>query len=489
MMRVEASRAAPPQSATRRFDAAIHDRLTASWMATNTMIDQELRGDLDRLRARSRELARNNEYIKSWLRAVRRNVVGPMGPTLQVRVTDPDGKQDRFANQTIEAAWLRQMRVGNFEVTGKLSGVAALSVLITAAARDGELLYRVIRGRKFGEFGFQIQLLDVARIATGLNRERTAGTNAVVMGVELDAFGRPVALHLYLSSTLSGTLSRQVERIPASEIRHAFLAEDAEQTRGIPWAHAAMRRLHDLNGYREAAVIASRIGASKMGFFFAKDGDPSAVSSGKDGAGEFLTDVAPGEFGVLPAGYDFKEFDPSYPHDQFEAFNKAILRGVSSGLGVSYNTMANDLEGVNFSSIRAGVLDERDEWTAIQEWFKDAVVRPIYEEWLEVALLAGKLVMPNGSALPAAKLEKFKEHVWQMRRWAWVDPMKDIEAGALAIEKRLASPQQIAAQSGRDVEDILDDIAAFEALAAEKKVALSSAPTVPQPDPPGNALP
>jgi lambda family phage portal protein len=486
MMRIEAARALPPvhQQGRRRFDAATQDRLTSSWMATNTLIDQELRGDLDRLRARSRDLARNNEYIKSWLRAVRRNVVGPSGPVLQCRVADLGGTPDTLANQVIEAAWYRQMRRGNFEVTGKLSGVDALAVLITAAARDGELLYRVARGPGFGEFGFQIQPLDVARIATSMNRERTGSSNAITMGVEVDEYGRPVAIHCYMASTLAGTVTRSSERIPTTEIRHAFLSEDAEQTRGYPWAHAAIKRLHDLNGYREAAVIAARIGASKMGFFSSKDGDPSGIADQDKDTGEFMQNVAPGEFGVLPHGYDFTAFDPSYPHDQFEAFNKAVLRGISSALGVSYNTMANDLEGVNYSSIRAGVLDERDEWMALQEWFISSVVQPIYEEWLEWTLLGGMLVMPNGSTLPAAKLSKFRQHIWQPRRWAWVDPLKDVESAVVSIQNGLESPQQVAARAGRDVEDILDDLATFQKLAAAKGVQLPGAAYSPKPDPP-----
>jgi lambda family phage portal protein len=478
---------APAQAAPvgrRRFDGAVHDRLTSSWLATNTLIDQELRGDLDRLRARARDLARNNEYIKSWLRAVRRNIVGPAGPVLQARVKEPNGTPDTLANQVIEAAWFRQMRRGNFEVTGKLSGVDSLNVLITAAARDGELLYRVVRGNGFGEFGFQIQPLDVARIATAMNRERAGSTNAIVMGVEQDEYGRTVAVHCYMSSALHGGVNRSTERIPASEIRHAFIAEDAEQSRGTPWAHAAIKRLHDLNGYREAAVIASRIGASKMGFFHSKDGDPSGVSEKDGDTGEFMQNVAPGEFGVLPDGYDFTAFDPSYPHQQFADFNKAVLRGISSALGVSYNTMANDLEGVNFSSIRAGVLDEREEWMALQEWFISSVVQPIFEEWLEWTLLGGKLVMPNGSALPATKLAKFREHVWQPRRWSWVDPLRDVEASVVAIQNGLESPQAIAAKAGRDIEDVVDDLAAFNKLLAAKGVTLPGAAYSPKPEPP-----
>jgi len=84
--------------------------------------------------------------------------------------------------------------------------------------------------------------------------------------------------------------------------------------------------------------------------------------------------------------------------------------------------------------------------------------------------------MENGSTLPATKYDKFAAHTWQGRRWPWVDPEKDINAAILAINARLDSPQRIAAQQGRDVEDVLDDIAAFEALAAAKKVALFAAP-------------
>ena len=65
---------------------------------------------------------------------------------------------------------------------------------------------------------------------------------------------------------------------------------------------------------------------------------------------------------------------------------------------------------------------------------------PIYEDWLDQALMRGMIRMPNGSALPAAKRDKFADHIWQARRWQWVDPMKDINAAILAIGNGLAQP-------------------------------------------------
>jgi hypothetical protein len=85
----------------------------------------------------------------------------------------------------------------------------------------------------------------------------------------------------------------------------------------------------------------------------------------------------------------------------------------------------------------------------------------------------GIITMPNGSALPAAKLDKFMAHHWQGRRWQWVDPLKDVEALARAIELRIMSPQHAAAQLGMDLDDVLRDIARFHSLAESVGVAVA----------------
>lgn len=479
-----ATAATPKRSVQRKFDGAIVDRLTASWIATNNSIDQELRHDLDRLRSRSRDLAKNNEYAAKFLRMVRNNVAGKDGFVLQARCVDANGKPDSMANKAIEDAFWRWGRAGRCEVTGRLSFPDVVRTLVVALARDGEFLVRRVRGRGAGEFGFQLQLLDIERLDTRYNVAATAGSNAVVMGVEIDTVGRPVAYHIFTALPGEpGGLQRQRERVPADEIWHKFIPFELEQNRGVPWMHAAMRRMNDLNGYREAAVIAARIGAMKMGFFTSKDGEPPP-NDGRDAAGNFIAEASPGEFAVLPEGYGFQTFDPTYPHEQFEAFVRGALRGIASALGVAYPSLGNDLNGVNFSSIRAGLLEEREEWVVLQNWFIASFLEPLFEEWLDMSLLAGAIRLPNGSPLPAAKADKFRAHTWLGRRWEWVDPLKDIQASIKAIEAGLASPQQIAASLGRDVEEILEDIAAFQKLAAEKGVTLGGAKPDPATEPP-----
>ncbi|MEO7066262.1 MAG: phage portal protein [Rhodanobacter sp.] len=474
----------PARSGERRFDSAIVNRLTASWQAINLAIDAELRTDLDRMRARSRDLFKNNEYAAKFSRTVRSNIVGPEGFRFKANAKDPDGSADELANKAIERAFGQWTRPDQCDVAGKRSFVDICDAAVLALARDGEYLIRRRFGAGAGGFGYQLQMLDVDRIDTLYNVWPAQGRNAVIMGVEIDQWRKPVAYHLWnRHPTEAATVTRYRERIPASEIFHGFMPIEDEQTRGIPWMHAVMRRTNDLNGYREAAVIAARIGAAKMGFFSSPDGNPAPISDGVESATgtskpEFITEASPGTFGVLPDGYKFEAFNPDYPHAQFDMFCKAALRGIASGIPGSYHSLANDLEGVSFSSIRSGTLEERDDWMKIQKWLITQLLVQVYEDWLDMAILRSAILLPNGSALPLAKKQKFVEHLWQGRRWQWVDPLKDMAAHVLAIENGLASPQQVAAQQGRDIGEIIDDLAAFQKLLKAKNVTLTGT-TVP----------
>jgi lambda family phage portal protein len=161
----------------------------------------------------------------------------------------------------------------------------------------------------------------------------------------------------------------------------------------------------------------------------------------------------------LPEGYDFKPFESDYPHTNYGDFVKAALRGVAAGLGVAYHNLANDLEGVNFSSSRAGILEERELWKLLQEWFIEELCAPVYTDWLRHALDYTNTLDP----LPANKFDKFNSAVWQGRRWAWVDPTKDIEASVTAITNGLKSRGDVIREQGRDPEDVWIELEAEQA--------------------------
>lgn len=467
-----------PLRSSRAFAAARVDRLTAGWRATVNSINQELKGDLDRLRARSRDLSKNNDYARKFKKMVIANIVGASGFKFQARVMNAPDKADDLANDAIESALADWSRPRVCDIGGRMSFADLCRAVAGDVAVDGEFLVRKVRGRAArNRYGFALQHLDVDRLDTSLNVAKATGRNAIVMGIEIDDFRRPVAYHVFSchpSEAVSGT--RERERIPADEIIHGFLVEYAEQTRGAPWMSAAILTLHHLGEFEQSALLAARKGADTLGFFVSPDGSAPPVGDDTGDDGEPIAVSVPGHYDTLPEGYDFRPYDSRYPDAILEAFCKNFVRRAAAGLNVAYSGLSGDLEGVNYSSIRAGVLEERDHWMALQAWFIEALLEPVYEDWLAMALLNGAITMPNGSPLPAAKRDKFAAHSWQGRRWAWVDPMKDIEASLVAIRAGLQSPYSIANQMGLDLDEVIRDLSRANQAASAAGLPVYAAP-------------
>lgn len=459
---------------TRRFDGARVDRLASDWAAETRGINEELRSDLNRLRQRCRSLVNNNDYARKFRSMCQANIVGPSGIRLQARAADVRSGllvPDRLANTAIESAWAEWSR--GCDVTGRMGLRELLESLVGGLPSDGEFLVRLVRGAASGNrFGLALQAIDVERIDTLYNVAATRSSNAVIMGVEVDSVRRPVAVHLFAAHPHDGVWSsRDRIRVPAGELLHVFRAERPEQMRGIPWMAPGVLSLHHLSKFDLAALLAAEHGANLLGFFQTPDG---IAPVGSDADGEQITVSQPGTYDVLPPGVTFAQHDSKYPSETYGAFHKAHLQRIASGWGIAYHSLANDLENVNFSSIRSGTLEERDRWAADQEWLISAFLRPVFLEWLRMGLLMGAITMPNGSALPAAKYDKFARHQWQPRRWDWVDPKSDVEAAILKVRAGLVSPQDVAAAMGYDFEDVLQSIADAQRMADEFGVRLTA---------------
>lgn len=466
----------------RGFDAARVDDLTYAFQSSTAAIDADINAGLERMRGRARTLSHNNDYAKKFLQQVVCNVVGPSGFGLQVLASE-GARLDTLANTMIErefAAWARR---GVCDVSGQLSFVEVQGLVAQAVARDGEALVRIIRGKTAGNrYQFALQLLDVDRLPIGYNVNVLGDGNRISMGVELNRFGRPVAYHLsqYHPGETAGQLNAgaRYERVPAPDILHLFRPMRPEQRRGVPAMHTAMFRLEMLGKFEAAAVVAARKGAETIGFFTSPDGT-APLLDGTNADGNQLSTSVPGSYDTLPQGYDFKPYDSKYPNEIYGAFVKHTLRGISSGLGVSYNSLASDLEGVNYSSIRAGVLEERDAWMAWQNWMIEALLTPVYEAWLSTSMLAGAIGYTGGSPLPINKLDKFLAHSWQGRRWAWVDPLKDVQANIESINAGLKSRRQVIAEQGQDLDEVWSQLQAENDLAAVMDLDFDSKPPAP----------
>ena len=467
----------------RGFAAAKLNRLTDSWRLTAEKIDDEIKNDLDALRARSRTLEFDNDFLRRYLDLVETNLIGESAPRLISLADNAPGQPDTGARSAIVKSWLEWGKPGRCEVSGSYSFTSLCQAIVRGTARDGECLVLPKYGAAAGnQWGFALQLLDVDRLATWKNQTRTAAQNAIVAGVELNEFGKPIAYH-FNTGPLTAVHARSATRVDADAVLHRFVAQRPEQRRGVPWGHAAMLSIYYAGEFAVSALIAAKHGADHLGFFVSPDGSaPPLGSESEDEPGARIASSAPGTWDTLPVGYDLRSVDSKYPNEVFGPFLKSAYQRMASGLpGASYPELCNDYEAVNFSSIRAAILSSRDEWRKRQRWFEEAWLEPIFADWLRFALANRVILLDNGSPLPIAKAEKFAAHAWQFRGWAWVDPLKDMQAAREALDLRITSRTRLAREAGNEIEDIFDEQQIEETLAAKYGIDLTLGTPKPPP--------
>jgi lambda family phage portal protein len=461
----------------RNYAAAAKGRLFGDFTGSNRSADSEIRWALRDIRNRSRDLERNNEYFRRYLQLLRVNVVGENGFNAQVRGRNPDNSLDRAGNNIIEGAWREFSRMGGPTVDGRMSMVDLCNHIITGMARDGEVFLQVVKGR-YLRHGIALQVIEPDRIDEEKNETAPNG-NQIRMGIELDRnTKRPVAYHVLTYHKgdydyMVPANERKYEVVSAEDMMHIYRIERAGQTRGVPWSSAAITSLKMLHGYREAELIAARTGAAKMGFFTSPAGD-GFTADGYDDEDSIvpLYDAEAGTFHQLPAGVSFTPFDPTHPTSAFADFEKSILRGIAGGLGVSYTSLANDLEGTSYSSIRQGALEERDFYKTLHRFMIDHFLDPFYRMWLENVMDMGFIPISGDR-----KMSKFTQDVtWRGRGFQWVDPLKEMNAAVVGLQNGIISHSDIAANYGRDAEDTFAQIQRDKEMADEFGLSMAYQP-------------
>lgn len=471
-----------PRKAKRNYKAARVDRLNSGWTTQSPGANWILRTDLRTLRARAREMSRNNSHFRKFLGMARTNIVGPKGIQVQVRARLSDGSLDGDLNKRIEEAFWAWTHRETCSASQRLDWTAVQRLFVTHLVRDGEALVRHVRDRR-NPFGYSVRLIDPSYLDEHYNDTLPNG-NRVIMSVELDDADRRVAYHLTTpASEILFTRRRERirTRVPASEIEHAFLVFDDEaQVRGVTWFHAAMLDAKNLAGYNDGVITSARTAAMSMGFL-ERESDETEFEGYEDEEGNELPveiDISPVTFNELPAGYKLAQFDPKQPTQNHAAFVDTILRDVATGLGVNFFSLTGDLSSVNYSSARVGLGEERDVWRELQDFVGTHLCRPVYHQWLNSALLAGAL------DLTPAQFKEAKNPMWRGRGWRYLDPQKEVNANVTALQNNLVSLTDVLAEQGGDLTEHFETIRRERELAQEYGIELryGSAPKTAPPD-------
>jgi len=452
----KAKRASRSQAlAMRSYDGARSSRLIPESATTTSSADTELALGLAALRNRCRALVRNNAYAKRARRLVESNVVGS-GIGLQGAVAFRNGRLRTAINDDIEVVWRAWSQADQCHIAGRLHFDDLERLLIGEVFEAGEVFVRIHR-RPFGasRVPLALEVIEAERIADDYQIPAVEPGNVMRLGIEQDAWGRPAAY--WVNSLYPGEIrydwhaGAHLERVAAADMFHLHLIDRWPQSRGEPWLHAVIRKLQDIVGYTQAEILAARAAAMYVGFIKSEE---APVSTDPDSPQEI--EVAPGEIWRLKPGESFDDWSPNRPNSQADPFIRLMLREVAAGAGASYESLSRDYSQSNYSSSRLSLLDDRDHWRMLQQWFIRAFREPLHREWLTAAATFGALSVEH-LALLRADEERYLAVRFKPRGWGWVDPTKEVAAYKEAeLAGYVTKTDVIAATAGgQDIEDVL----------------------------------
>jgi hypothetical protein len=214
--------------------------------------------------------------------------------------------------------------------------------------------------------------------------------------------------------------------------------------------------LHFLDGYEFAELTAARVSAAKMGFIKnvseAALAELHAAEEGRRRAP--LHGRRAGRDGGAAPGQEIEMFDPKHPSVAFKDFTKTVLRAIARGLNMSYTSLTGDLEAVNYSSIRAGLLSERDHYPRAAALARDPLPSPRLSR---VARHGTALERDPARWSPRERL--LRRRMAAARLEVGGSGQRPHRCGTRDRARPRQSRQRLAAEQGRDFEDVVEEIA------------------------------
>lgn len=505
----------------RAFEAGVRNhRQMRGWAPRIGQVDREALASRDQIVARARDLVRNNPVISGGLDRRAEAVVGSRIRLQAMPDFEAMGRDWKWASiwsRNVESqfrVWDRDSRrlcdAERSQTFGQMVDTAYRHWWV-----DGEALAYVEMRDRGSAYQTCIRLIDPDRLMNpdNLQDETTLPNgNQVIGGVEIDSTGVVIAYHIRVQhpDALGTKVSiPETERVLREDpdgrprVIHAFRRTRAQQRRGISRLVASMRKIRMLDKYDDAELELALLRATRSPYVESSLStdemrEALAAPSGADGVsliddwmeyreenpllidGIGFTHLFPGE----KIGFASADGPPAHYAD----FRAEGLRSIASDFGLSHQQLAQNWEGVNYSSARTllneiwrGLLDDR--WQ-----FSQAFCTPAYAAWLQEAVAIGKVKVPGGPV-------NFYRYRAEMTMAEWlgpgrgkIDPKKESDASDSNLAAGRTNLSLEAGEQGQDARDILMGRARDKAWIEEFGIEEFLAPkpdgrSAPQPDP------
>lgn len=389
--------------------------------------------DREHMVNRAMQLERDNSIARGLLERNTENVVSS-GIIPQARTEDEDWNQQA---EELFFEWAES----SADVRGMSSFWELQRLAQYGMTRDGDV------GCILRDDG-SIQLIESMRIAAPIGKEYSPYH---IDGIDLDRSGKPLNYHIVPlrgdeSYTPNTRDYSQRVIIPAESFIFMARRTSPSQTRGEPAMAQAMEQFEHLDKLMEAVVVSARMAAC-FGFLIKSPMPPGPMNStATSSAGRSLDnmEIEPGMYKYLRPGEDVSMLSPAQPSQQLDQFVVLLARILGLPLGMPLELLMLDFTRTNYSSARASLLQAYRSFKRQQEMLIGTFCRRIWR-WKIQGWIKDGLLPQN---------DQWMRHQWIPPGWAWVDPVKEIQAAQMEVDAGFRTKADVIASQGRDYQEV-----------------------------------
>jgi lambda family phage portal protein len=458
----------------REYQGAARGRNQANWRARNSSANAEVEVAAPILRARARDLVRNNPIAANGVQILVSNLVGT-GITPRADTGNDD------LNKRIDGLWAEFAAGCDFHGHTDFAGLTALAVREMIEGGDALVLQRMAPRRAGSQVPLQIEVKEADHLDDAKLQSTANGGNRISQGIEYAADGRRAAYWLYPDHP--GDVSRDLRnstisvRVPASQVLHLF-ERQRTQDRGVPWLTPVMQSMRDMDDWQMAELIRKKTEACLVGVVISDSGEATVGTKVTLADGTEVNEFGPGMIAHATGASDIK-FNQPASHGGVYEWHRVHLHIIASGLRMPYALLTGDLSQNNFSSSRVG-LNEFHRFIEMMQWglIIPKLCQPVWDWFILAAQLSGKIDVDR---VPVQ---------WAPPRFESVNPKQDAEADLAEVRAGFSTLPQMIAKRGYDPQKILTEQAAFLAKADKLSLVFDSDPRrvsrggMAQPEPP-----
>jgi len=423
-----------------------------SWNPSRGSADRDVVLSRETLRARARDLERNNSVAAAAVLSMTTNTVGTgIRARPQLNAKELGLSLDQAEAWELRAAHLFNLWAGSrFADAERKKTFYQLQDLALRTQKVAGNCFALLplRSTPAWPFALCVKLLDDDRCR---NPSGTLETDRLAGGIEVDPLGAPVAYHFTRKpqNGMLGDLEEDTVRVPAfGEISgrplvlHLFDQTRPDQRLGVSWLSVVIEPLKQAGRYREAELMAAVVSGMYTVFVKTKSGSPdwegNAPKDERDRAG-----VAPerGEVGLKYGGVvDLAEDEevefanPNRPNPNYEPFTNAILREIGAGLGIPYETILKYFSS-SYTAARAAFLEGWKTFKRERSYLCSSFCQPTYETALAEFISLGLLEAPGFFEDPYLRA-LWSQAVWIGDAPGQLAPKEETEALKLQVDEQ-----------------------------------------------------